>query len=674
MPDTEVTKFETQTQPQKSSKKGTALAITGVLAVAFLVAGAIYKTELTSAFKLLFHLQPSHAKHIPRSALTVSRTNIASIALKTGLRGSSNDPVYKKILEYGSKLYPRFDQLLANPVKETGIELAEDAYSFFELLDEKTPGVGVLFGISDQKQFAEFIQRIKPGTPATEAGVSVVKLDNNANLYWNKSFGLIYAGGSDGRGKQRAQVIMALNKADSIVEDPRKKGWLEGKDDFMVSVDLEKIVQQVNPNYSAFLNSAIKPEVYNGSSLNLAFNFDKGKLGFDARANGTALLAEISKTAVPPSKEFLSGIAADNYQGFFTTHIQLAPLLETVRQVDPQSFRKANDLMEMFTKTSIDQLADSFTGDVCVVMENFSQKTSVTSSGRDFFGNQLPPVRSTSTKVDGTVAFGIKPGSAVVELVNKLMTEIPSKDIKRDGKVYKVFVQRDYYLLADNGYLALSTRRDAAKALADRKKDDKAAMPAALLDRASGGLATLELKLAPLFATALESKLVANDARATFEQISSRFKELRVSSRMEKERAVSQFELFFKDESKNSLNQIAEMSIVIADTTFAEYRVKACNSAAVADLRNAKTSMEAYFADHQQYPNSLAEANFKPTSGVDVICEYAPNAYACVSRHKEGNRLYATMYNEPAIRTKQCAKGEKLTVLFGSEYETLDRL
>jgi type IV pilus assembly protein PilA len=40
----------------------------------------------------------------------------------------------------------------------------------------------------------------------------------------------------------------------------------------------------------------------------------------------------------------------------------------------------------------------------------------------------------------------------------------------------------------------------------------------------------------------------------------------------------------------------------IAIPQFAAYRAKAYNSAATSDLKNAKTSLESYFADNQVYP------------------------------------------------------------------------
>lgn len=41
----------------------------------------------------------------------------------------------------------------------------------------------------------------------------------------------------------------------------------------------------------------------------------------------------------------------------------------------------------------------------------------------------------------------------------------------------------------------------------------------------------------------------------------------------------------------------------IAIPQFAKYRVRAYNSAALSDLRNLKTDLEAYYVDHFSYPD-----------------------------------------------------------------------
>lgn len=41
----------------------------------------------------------------------------------------------------------------------------------------------------------------------------------------------------------------------------------------------------------------------------------------------------------------------------------------------------------------------------------------------------------------------------------------------------------------------------------------------------------------------------------------------------------------------------------IAIPQFTKYRARAHNQAAVADMRNVKTDLEGFFAEHQAYPN-----------------------------------------------------------------------
>ena len=55
----------------------------------------------------------------------------------------------------------------------------------------------------------------------------------------------------------------------------------------------------------------------------------------------------------------------------------------------------------------------------------------------------------------------------------------------------------------------------------------------------------------------------------------------------------------------------------IAIPQFSAYRIRGYNSAANADLRNARTSMEAFFSDWQVYPSSKADGS--PGAGILYI-------------------------------------------------------
>lgn len=87
----------------------------------------------------------------------------------------------------------------------------------------------------------------------------------------------------------------------------------------------------------------------------------------------------------------------------------------------------------------------------------------------------------------------------------------------------------------------------------------------------------------------------------------------------------------------------------IAAPQFSSYKVKGYNSAAMSDLKNAKTTLEAYFADNQRYPETLEASKFVPSENVYIKCSILPDAYVCGAAHKEGTVLYVADSQETAI-------------------------
>jgi type IV pilus assembly protein PilA len=92
----------------------------------------------------------------------------------------------------------------------------------------------------------------------------------------------------------------------------------------------------------------------------------------------------------------------------------------------------------------------------------------------------------------------------------------------------------------------------------------------------------------------------------------------------------------------------------IAIPQFASYRIKAYNSAAMADLKNAKTSVEAYYADHNnQYPESLDTLRIPKNKDVEIKYEKTgKNNYIIITTHEKGDRVYAVTSDTSEIRWK----------------------
>jgi Tfp pilus assembly protein PilE len=97
----------------------------------------------------------------------------------------------------------------------------------------------------------------------------------------------------------------------------------------------------------------------------------------------------------------------------------------------------------------------------------------------------------------------------------------------------------------------------------------------------------------------------------------------------------------------------------IAIPQFSAYRMKAYNAAALSDLRNARTSCEAFFVDHQRYPETLNEAAFQSAQGVQVSYERIDDRnFIILSKHANGTKLYQMTSNGVEIAERDANVAE----------------
>jgi type IV pilus assembly protein PilA len=81
------------------------------------------------------------------------------------------------------------------------------------------------------------------------------------------------------------------------------------------------------------------------------------------------------------------------------------------------------------------------------------------------------------------------------------------------------------------------------------------------------------------------------------------------------------------------------------------YRENAFNVTVVADLRNAATAQETYFADHAMYSSACTMLpGFSVSNGVNFsTCTGDPNSFRMVASHPGGNKTctYDSLLNPP---------------------------
>ena len=82
----------------------------------------------------------------------------------------------------------------------------------------------------------------------------------------------------------------------------------------------------------------------------------------------------------------------------------------------------------------------------------------------------------------------------------------------------------------------------------------------------------------------------------------------------------------------------------IAVPQFSKYRTDSYNTAAIADIRNAATAQEGYYAEHKVYADSVNRLvltlDLVKTPGVNLIVNGNKNGYTITSHHIAGNKTY----------------------------------
>jgi len=89
---------------------------------------------------------------------------------------------------------------------------------------------------------------------------------------------------------------------------------------------------------------------------------------------------------------------------------------------------------------------------------------------------------------------------------------------------------------------------------------------------------------------------------------------------------------------------------------FNAFEIRARDSAAITDLRNLRPSLEAFYADHEAYPESLQElTSFQTSTGIILsVIKLNKNGFILMTEHEKGNRLY--MMQSGSTEIQECER------------------
>lgn len=94
------------------------------------------------------------------------------------------------------------------------------------------------------------------------------------------------------------------------------------------------------------------------------------------------------------------------------------------------------------------------------------------------------------------------------------------------------------------------------------------------------------------------------------------------------------------------------ISASIAAKQMSEYKIKGFNSAAASDLRNARSELEAEFADNNKYPDKIEDLKNAKFFSTIIYKKIDNKNYVITAFHEKGSKSYMTKSGSPDVFVK----------------------
>jgi hypothetical protein len=312
-------------------KKKVIIALSAIGVVAIGAALYVYMT---------FFGGTDFSKNVPKNAVFVMKVDVMGMGKKVNMKEAGESKVFRKEVMENLKSSQKemIETLMANPLK-SGIQLGSNPTLFFynHSKSESEPVLGFIFGISDKKNFNNFLEAMAKDVSIKDPdqdGYYKAILNNNENavLYFNDKVGLILAD-VDRKGltlKRVRDEIIGLESSNSILTNEEYATVNKQTNDMMVYFNGTETIKALELNKndpSESLKKSIKAYPY-GMTLN--FNEDAIAVKMLVSKSSDANPAAVYKDGGFSDAELKNIDPKGNPLAYFTANMDLKKLLELV--------------------------------------------------------------------------------------------------------------------------------------------------------------------------------------------------------------------------------------------------------------------------------------------------------------------------------------------------------
>jgi len=227
--------------------------------------------------------------YIPKKAISVLKINTMSIASKLDFDEIKNMDSYNSMVDQMEEGGIDMSLLMKNPLK-SGVSLKDNIYVFTELHDEKTD-IGMVLGISDSKNFKDFIQKFASDSKLEYKSTDDMFMysasdeeDSRLSIVWNDDACVFYY--SNDQSLSKSKRILNQEKEESILTNETFVKSEEKGGDISLYIDydnIHKIIEDQieNENLNDYYPKKIKNFFENIEGSTFVLNFNENHISVD---------------------------------------------------------------------------------------------------------------------------------------------------------------------------------------------------------------------------------------------------------------------------------------------------------------------------------------------------------------------------------------------------------
>ncbi|MCW3122735.1 MAG: hypothetical protein JWQ38_2227, partial [Flavipsychrobacter sp.] len=342
---------------------------------------------LAIAFLTACNKIPDHARYIPKDAVAVISVNLRSLSKKVAWNMITGSKLFK---EMQKRIPEKSTKDAMQGIENAGIDALNSFYVYVKTDARFTAGNRVtgLVPLADEAKWEAYMKSVFPQVVVKQVGDrKEASLGTDMYIGWNKNLLIIMntmapAAVTDSPGTEVNTPDLAtvsaemgnafgIAKENSVINNKHfSKLQTEGHD-MTFWLNYDQLMSQYSGDMAQKMGMSLSGALWKDAAFTAGFDFKKGKITGDMRYYMSDDMKEIGKElgATNADKEMLERLPSQNMDMLMALHLSpkgIKTLLDKTGLLGLVNVGLSTQGM------SVDNVLDAFTGDMAVVMNDFS--------------------------------------------------------------------------------------------------------------------------------------------------------------------------------------------------------------------------------------------------------------------------------------------------------------